>query len=122
MRKVWILIAMFLAGLGVVIGNRMSTEAMGVVVGVVLGVAAAIPMALLVMLFVARKDKKEEDRRTAGAYPPVIVISGNGQTQPMRMPYMSPPANFGGDGQRAFTLIGDEDSMSMRSQSGGGVL
>jgi hypothetical protein len=113
---------MFLAGLGVVIGNRMSTEAMGVVVGVVLGVAAAIPMALLVMLFVARKDKKEEERRTTGAYPPVIVISGNGQTQPMRMPYMAPPANFGGDGQRAFTLIGDEDSMSMRSQSGGGAL
>ena len=122
MRKFWILAAMFLAGLGVVIGNRMSVEAMGVVVGVVLGVAASIPMTLLVMLFLSRKDKKEEDRRSANAYPPVIVVTGNGQPQPMRMPYMPPAANYGGDGQRAFTLIGDEDSLSLRSHSGGGLL
>jgi hypothetical protein len=121
-RKVWVLAAMFLAGLGVVIGNRMSVEAMGVVVGVVLGVAASIPMTLLVMLFLARRDKKEEDRRNTAAYPPVIVVTGNGQPQPMRMPYMSPPANYGGDEQRSFTLIGDEDSLSMRSHSGGGML
>lgn len=122
MKKFWILAAMFLAGLGVVIGNRMSVEAMGVVVGVVLGVAASIPMTLLVMLFLARKDKKEEQRRGSPAYPPVIVVTGNGQPQPMRMPYMSPPANFGGDGQRAFTLVGDEDSLSVTSHSRGDFL
>lgn len=122
MRKIWILAAMFLAGLGVVIGNRMSVEAMGVVVGVVLGVAASIPMTLLVMLFLARKDKKEEDRRNSAAYPPVIVVTGNGQPQPMRMPHMTPPANFGGDGQRAFTLIGDEDSLSATSHTRGSLL
>jgi hypothetical protein len=113
---------MFLAGLGVVIGNRMSVEAMGVVVGVVLGVAASIPMTLLVMLFLTRKDKKEEDRRNSAAYPPVIVVTGNGQPTPMRMPYMTPPANFGGDGQRAFTLIGDEDSLSATSHTRGSLL
>lgn len=116
MRKLWVLAAVFLAGLGVVIGNRMSTEAVGVVVGVVLGVAAGIPMVLLVMLFVARRDRKdEEQRRSANAYPPVIVVNGNGQMQPMRSQYMPPAVNYSGDGQRAFTLIGEEDSFSLKS-------
>lgn len=38
-RLLWILAAAFLAGLGVVIGNRMSSDAIGVVVGVALGAA-----------------------------------------------------------------------------------
>lgn len=120
MKKLWFLAAVFLAGLGVVIGNRMSTEAMGVVVGVVLGVAASIPMALIILLFLARRDRKEEERRQA-AYPPVIVVSGGAQPQPMRMPYL-PPANYGGDGQRTFTLIGDEDTISIEAGRRGGVL
>lgn len=120
MKKLWFLAAVFLAGLGVVIGNRMSTEAMGVVVGVVLGVAASIPMVLIILLFLGRRDKKEEERRQA-AYPPVIVVTGSGQTQPMRAPYL-PPANYGGDGQRAFTLIGDEDTVSIEPGRRGGVL
>lgn len=121
MKKLWFLAAVFLAGLGVVIGNRMSTEAMGVVVGVVLGVAASIPMVLIILLFLARRDKKEEERRQA-AYPPVIVVSGGGQPHTMRMPYLTPPANYGGDGQRAFTLIGDEETISIDPGRRGGVL
>lgn len=122
MRKLWILAAMFVAGLGVMIGSQMSVESMGVVVGVVLGVTASIPMTLLVMMFLSRKDKKEEERRSNAAYPPVIVVTGNGQPQSMRMPYMPLPANYGGDGQRAFTLIGDDESFSARSHTAGGML
>lgn len=71
-RLLWLMAACFLAGLGVVIGNRMSVEAMGVVVGVVLGVAASIPMTLLVMLFLARKDKTVDAERRAD--PPRVLI------------------------------------------------
>jgi hypothetical protein len=71
--RVWALGAIFLAGLGLVIGSRMSTEAMAVVVGVVLGVAAAIPMALLVLLFVGRNDKREE--RQEREQPPVVILA-----------------------------------------------
>jgi len=120
-KKLWFLAAVFLAGLGVVIGNRMSTEAMGVVVGVVLGVAASIPMVLIILLFLARRERKDEERKQAG-YPPVIVVAGGGQAQPMRMPYMPPPANYGGEGQRTFTLIGDEDTVSIEPGRGGGLL
>ena len=56
MRKAWVLAAMFLVGFGLAIGSRMPVEAMGVVVGVVLGVAASIPMTLLVMLFLSRRQ------------------------------------------------------------------
>ena len=70
--------ALFLAGLGVVIGNRMSTEAMGVVVGVVLGVAASIPMTLLVMLFLARSDKRDQPREEPEPpRGPVVILPRN---------------------------------------------
>jgi hypothetical protein len=73
--KLWILAAMFLAGLGVVIGNRMSVEAIGVVVGVVLGVAASIPVTLLVMLFLNQKDKTGDAERRADP-PQVLIVDG----------------------------------------------
>jgi len=73
MGRLWILAALFLAGLGVVIGNRMSVEAMGVVVGVVLGVAASIPMTLLVMLFLNQKDKTGDAERDP---PQVLIVDG----------------------------------------------
>lgn len=119
MRKLWILLAAFLVGLGVIVGSRMSAEAMGVVVGVVLGVAASIPMALLIMLFVARREKKETQRRDS-AYPPVVIVTpGGGQAQSARMPYL-PPAGYGGEGHRAFTVIGDEESLPIPPRSEGG--
>ncbi len=118
MKKLWILLAAFLVGLGVIVGSRMSSEAMGVVVGVVLGVAATIPMALLVMLFVARRERKEAQRRES-AYPPVVIVTpGGGHTQTPRMPYL-PPAGFGGEGHRAFTVIGDEDALALGPRSKG---
>ena len=119
MKKLWIFLFAFLVGLGVIVGNRMSSEAMGVVVGVVLGVAASIPMTLLVMLFVARRDRKETQRRDS-AYPPVVIVTpSGGNAQTSRMPYL-PPAGYGGEGQRAFTVIGDEESYAIGPRSEGG--
>ncbi len=70
-RLITIPLALFLAGLGVIIGSHMTPEAMGVVVGVVLGVAATIPMTLLVMLFMAKRD---EQRKTEQPQEPIVII------------------------------------------------
>jgi len=60
MNKVWALAAMFLAGLGVV-----------------LGVAASIPMVLIVMLFLAHRDKpREQEAQTQQVEPRPFAISG----------------------------------------------
>jgi hypothetical protein len=122
-RKVGLLLAAFLVGLGIVVGNRMSAEATGVVVGVVLGVAASVPMALLIMLFVSRRERKvEEPRPPQPNYPPVVIVNpGNGQVQGMRGPYL-PPANFTGAGSRAFTVVGEDDPVELGHGSDGGYL
>lgn len=61
-----------------VVGKKMSAEAMAVVVGVVCGVAAAIPSSILLMVASARRDRQQTDAMDARprqqASPPVVVI------------------------------------------------
>ena len=51
--------------LAVVIGQRMSTDAMAVVVGVVFGVAASIPTSLLIVA--ATRGRRDESRYSSTA-------------------------------------------------------
>ncbi len=66
--------------LAVMIGKRMSPEALAIVVGIACGLLASLPASLL-LLFVLRRDelapakspRPEEDTRR---YPPVIIVQG----------------------------------------------
>jgi hypothetical protein len=76
----------FLVTLAIVIGQRMSTDAMAVVIGVVFGVAASIPTSLLVMAATRRSHAAERptnDHWMAERYapPPVIVLNSGGLPQ-----------------------------------------
>ncbi len=107
----------FCAGLGVVVGNRMSTEAMAVVVGVVCGVLAGIPTAVLMLVAMRARDRKGSQTQPAQPsphhYPPVIVV-GPGGSQPL-----SPPCQTSntldsdwrllGAPRREFRIIGEDD-------------
>ena len=66
--------------LAVVVGNRMSAEAMAVVVGVVCGVAAGIPTSVLLLLAMGRRDRRryggEDQAARFGSGAPVVVIQG----------------------------------------------
>jgi hypothetical protein len=84
--------------LGLVVGNRLSDEALGVLAGAVCGVGAAIPTTLIVVAVTRRrKARGDTDRRYDGppwrgameledrrhtarqhGYPPVIVVSPQG--------------------------------------------
>jgi len=106
-------VVIFCVTLAVVIGNRMSTEAMAVVIGVICGVAASIPMSLLILVVTSRAGRGNDQATSQGraGYPPVVVIQGG---QPFQVgqgyaPY--PPAvmnPLGSGQQRQFTVIGDE--------------
>lgn len=61
-RLLWLMAAAFLAGLGVVIGNRMSVEAMGVVVGVVLGAAILSIVVVCIGVGISEYFRHEEAR------------------------------------------------------------
>ena len=115
MRKAVIAILLaFAVTVAVIVGNRMSAEAMAVVVGVVCGVAAAIPMSLLILLVSRRRDRYVEacgpygqHGARSGAYPPVVVIQGG-----TPVPNQLQPPYYGNSVEatpRQFHIVGEEE-------------
>jgi hypothetical protein len=112
----------FAVGLAVVIGNRMSADAMAVVVGVVCGVMASVPTSLLLVWALGRRGQGHSLRAEGGArsgfgtgFPPVVVVNpGSGYA----MPAYGPPAVSSLDqrlpvpgGPRTFKVVGEEETM-----------
>ena len=131
LRQVVALLALgFIVALGVVVGKRMSSDAIAVLVGVIAGVAASIPCALLLMAVTHRPEKgrverydcqQYEDRRhndwcyseridPRRAAPPVVIVTP-GQAVPQQLPYAAsfsyPPAPS--QSQRRFRVMGYEE-------------
>jgi hypothetical protein len=101
----------FVVTLAVVVGNRMSTDAMAVVIGIVCGVGASIPTSLLILSVASRREAKEE--RGQASFPPVVIVNpGNqgGQVPNYHQPPALPPALSQG-GPRQFRVIGQEDAV-----------
>jgi hypothetical protein len=101
----------FAVTLAVIVGNRLSDEALAVLAGAVCGVGAAIPTSLLIIAIARRRDSPPQDQpamypQQQGVYPPVIVVAPpNMQQQPYNWnggypPSLSPPT------QRQFTVVG----------------
>lgn len=94
----------FSVALAVVVGNRMSAEAMAVVIGVVCGVAASIPMSALILAMSRRTHSTAEGRREPS--PPVVIVTSQppAQVQPTWPASTSPaiPA------PREYRIVGDE--------------
>ena len=128
------LIPLILLGFGValaiVIGQRMSTDAMAVVIGVAVGVAASVPTSLL-LIALLRKERQsfrqEPPRDMAyGAYPPALpqqpnfIVLDPSQFAGMRSPQMHgplPPPDFAPDGgMRRLRVVGSEDEWNGRER------
>lgn len=128
------LIPLILLGFGValaiIIGQRMSTDAMAVVIGVGVGVAASVPTSLLLVALL-RKERAGYDRRPpemsreAGwnPYPPalpqqpnVIVLDPSqfaGRNPQFQMPL--PPTEHASDGgMRRLRVVGSDDEWNGR--------
>lgn len=100
--------------LAAVAGARMSTEAIAVVVGVICGAAAGIPVSLLILVLTSRQSREIDDqaRRPVGqsAYPPVVVIQGGTPLQErLPSPTFPPAATAFQPSGRQFHLVGDYD-------------
>jgi hypothetical protein len=103
---VTVLAVAFVVTLGVVVGTRMSSDAIAVLVGVIAGVAASIPCALLLMAVTRRRESQEEASYNGAPYsgapyygarhqdpryrqvPPVIVVTPG--AAPQQLPYGAP--------------------------------
>lgn len=103
----------FTVTVAVVVGVRMSADAMAVVVGIVCGMLASVPTSAILVWTLRVRDKQLEAQlgpaRQYGQYPPVVVINGqqpHGSTSPQ------PALLNGGNGQRNFKVIGQETTES----------
>lgn len=111
-RFIAIVLLAFTISLGVVVGNRLSSEATAVVVGVVCGVVAGLPTSVLLVVVMRRLGERPPSSPTAQhpPYPPVIVINPNANPfQPPSNPFTDPPILPGSNSPRRFRLIGEED-------------
>jgi hypothetical protein len=98
----------FSVTLGVVVANRMSGEAMAVVIGVVCGVLASIPMSVIILILTRRLGEKEPERKREG-YPPVVVINpGPQQPQVNQLPTYFPTYPLEAS-PRQFKIIGQDE-------------
>jgi len=111
---------LFLVTLAVVIGTRMSSEAMAVVIGVMFGVVASIPTGLLIVAVLWRHEQRASNGRDGSgrqvrqeSLPPsvVIVSPGNvGTVNPYRRAaYLPQPDMQWGQAPRQFHVVGEPD-------------
>lgn len=111
----------FAVALAVVVGNRMSADAMAVVVGVVCGVLASVPTSLLLIWALGRRGQgamsgaERAGQVGAGShYPPVIVVNpGTGYGVPGCGPAPGLPLERSlpmPGGPRTFKVVGDEET------------
>jgi hypothetical protein len=96
----------FAITLAIIIGKRMSSDAMAVVIGVACGVLASIPTSLLIVAVSGRRGEREVQHRR-GDYPPVVIVNpGNNQPRYLQPPFPTPMMQ---PQERQFRVIGDED-------------
>jgi hypothetical protein len=121
MRQLITLLALaFVVTLGVVVGTRMSSDAIAVLVGVIAGVAASIPCALLLMAVTRRQEPEQETSYDGARYddpryrqvPPVIVVTPGAAPQ-QQLPYGS---SYGYAGPYAGEPLGAGIHMGQRRQ------
>lgn len=103
----------FTVALAVVIGVRLSPDAMAVIIGIICGVLASIPTSVILVWALRQRDKQAEVEMSPGRYgnyPPVVVVNGqgtNGYGQPSPQPALTAAAP---PGSRDFKVIGQENT------------
>ena len=107
-RIVAVFSTLFVITLAIIFGLRVSADALGVIIGVILGIMASVPTTLLLVFILARQHKAERPPYGLPQQPPVIIV--NGPDKPAG--YTSPPAlpiPYQTNGHRRWTVIGDEE-------------
>ena len=105
----------FAITLALVVGNRLTNEALAVLAGAVCGVGAAIPTSLIIVAISRRQREEIHDEQPAmyqqgvypqGAYPPVVIVTPQGGHQQQPYGWNGTPPSLGAQSQREFTVVG----------------
>ena len=114
----------FAVALAVIVGNRLSSEAMAVVVGAVCGISASVPVSLALVIAASKNWGREETMPRDAPYgagydvgahryapPQILVVSAPPQAPSpygFQNPYYLPPGAPDVGAPRDFKIIGDE--------------
>jgi hypothetical protein len=113
----------FAVALAVIVGNRLSNEAMAVVVGAVCGISASVPVSIALVIAASKNWGRAPGPREVeydyGAHryapqPPQILVVSPQQVNPSAYPFSNPPQYFPPTiddarySPREFKIIGDE--------------
>jgi hypothetical protein len=102
-----LLMLAFAVTLAVIVGNRLSDEALAVLAGTVCGVGAAIPTSLLIVAVTRRRDEpRVQPTAPQSPYPPVVVVTPPGGQQRADSWGALPPS-LRAPMQRHFTIVGE---------------
>ena len=113
-RYLWILSGIFTLGIAVTIAFRMTSDAMAVIVGIILGMLATLPTSLILLYLFKQQQSHQIDPRQqyqAGQYPPVVVVNsppggaGYGMGNANPHPFLPAISN-----ERSFKVVGQEAS------------
>jgi hypothetical protein len=120
-RAVALVGAVLCLALAIIVLGQMSSEALAVASGVVCGVAAGIPAAILLYVTLSRRARRVEDEPRPGqqgAYPPLIIVQGYAGPTPLAQdPWLAPPDE---DKPRSqVRLVGGEDLLPGEGQDKG---
>ena len=108
----WLLVALG-AALALLVGLRLSGDGLAVVVGVVCGVMAGLPVdGVLLYLYLRerglRREAEERLWRGERAVPPVVIVS-NGRGVEMLPEWRYGQMPLGERAGREFTIVGEEE-------------
>jgi hypothetical protein len=99
--------------LAVIVGVRLEEAGLAVLVGVLCGIGASVPVCgvLMYILWRERRERRVlEERRWGGesrgvATPPVVILNAGRGTEMLP----SPPQLLCATGERRFTIVGEEE-------------
>jgi hypothetical protein len=102
--------------LAVVVGTRISPDAMAVIIGIICGILASGPTSIVLVWVLRQRDRQLEAQAQMGPgrfgqYPPVVVVNGQGTNgygngyMPQALPSTAAPM-----GSRDFKVIGQENT------------
>ena len=109
---VGVVVVAFAVTLAVMIGQRLSDQAVAVLAGATCGVGASIPTSLLIAWVTRRRQEARPTPAQQGAYPPVVVIQSPPHANPAALPqggYMPPYMQPMPPTPREFTVVGEEE-------------
>jgi hypothetical protein len=108
-----ILGVVFVVALAVMVGKRMSADALAIVVGIAVGMVATLPPTLLLLVVLLRRERPARENQEQ-AYPPVVILQGGApQALPPGMPQGYWPSGamgpHGSQPERYFEVVGGDD-------------